>query len=94
MRRKLPEVTLPRGTKRLRPRITRGNVTPMVKSASAIIEEKGGPTAFAKAVGKNPGAVRLWKHRNYFPRSAWPEINSAFPDLALDVLRAVEAGVQ
>lgn len=63
----------------------------MVKSAAVIIEEKGGSTAFANAVGKSAGAVRLWKHRDYFPRQAWPEINGAFPDLPLDVLRAIEA---
>jgi hypothetical protein len=63
----------------------------MVKSAAKVIEDKGGPKVFAEKVGKPAGTVRLWKHRDYFPRTAWPEINSAFPDLALDVLRAIEA---
>lgn len=63
----------------------------MIKSAKQIIDDKGGPSVFAEAVGYKAGAVRLWKHRDYFPRKAWPDINSAFPDLALDVLRAVEA---
>jgi hypothetical protein len=63
----------------------------MIKSAAEIIDEKGGAAKFAEAVGVPKGRVRLWKHRNYFPRQQWPEINSAFPDLALDVLRAVEA---
>lgn len=62
----------------------------MRKSASDIIEEKGGSAIFAERVGQTPGAVRVWKSRNRFPRTAWPEINSAFPDLTLDVLKEIE----
>lgn len=74
----------------LQAEVTNGNVTAMTKSPADIIHAKGGPAAFAAAVGKEPGAVRLWKHRNRFPRNAWPEIISAYPDLTLDVLRKVE----
>jgi hypothetical protein len=60
-------------------------------SAAKIIEAKGGPAAFATKVSRRPGAVRAWKHRNYFPREAWPEIIGAFPDLALEKLMEIEA---
>lgn len=63
----------------------------MAKSVSEIIEDKGGPSKFAEAVGKDAGAVRLWKFRDKFPRTAWPEISGAFPDLSQDVLVAIEA---
>lgn len=38
-----------------------------------------------------PGAVRMWKQRNTLPRTNWPEIIAAFPDLTLDELRGIEA---
>jgi hypothetical protein len=60
-------------------------------SPAEIIDAKGGPTAFAAKVKRRPGAVRAWKHRNYFPREAWPEIINAFPDLALEKLIEIEA---
>jgi len=63
----------------------------MSNSPAQIIDEKGGPAAFASKVGKRPGAVRAWKHRNTLPREAWPEIIQAFPDLTLERLIAVEA---
>lgn len=63
----------------------------MAKSVSEIIDEKGGPAAFAEAVGKSDGTIRVWKCRDKFPRGAWPEISEAFPDLTQDALRAAEA---
>ena len=60
-------------------------------SAAQVIDAKGGPAAFASKVNRRPGAVRAWKHRNYFPREAWPEIINAFPDLGLDSLIKIEA---
>jgi hypothetical protein len=60
-------------------------------SAADIIAAKGGPSAFADKIRRNPGAVRVWKHRNYFPREAWPEIITAFPDLPLEKLIKIEA---
>lgn len=65
----------------------------MSTTVAAIIDEKGGPAAFAEKVGKTPGAVRVWKHRNQFPREAWPEIITAFPDLSLSRLIEIEGGV-
>jgi hypothetical protein len=66
----------------------------MGNSAAKIIDAKGGPTAFAARVKSSPGVVRAWKHRNYFPREAWPEIITAFPDLMLDKLLEMEADLR
>jgi len=63
----------------------------MGNSAAEIIVAKGGPSTFADKIKRNPGAVRVWKHRNYFPREAWPEIITAFPDLPLEKLIKIEA---
>lgn len=62
-----------------------------MSSASELIDAKGGPAAFAEKVQRSPGAVRVWKHRNYFPREAWPEIMRAFPDIDLDRLMRLES---
>lgn len=59
-------------------------------SAASLISANGGPTAFAAKVNRRAGAVRAWKHRNCFPREAWPEIIRAFPDITLDVLMQLE----
>lgn len=62
----------------------------MVTSAHQFIGEKGVP-AIRLATGRSEGAVRVWKHRNRFPRDVWPELASAFPEeLTLDVLRLIE----
>lgn len=63
----------------------------MPSSAAEIIKSKGGPAAVAARVGYRPGAVRAWKHRNCFPREAWPEILRAFPDITLDKLMEIES---
>ena len=78
-------------TLRLRLCATIGNVIAMLDSVASIIEAKGGSAAFALKVNRKPGAVRAWKHRNYFPREAWPEIIQAFPDLNLERLMKLEA---
>lgn len=36
------------------------------------------------------GAVRVWKHRDRFPREAWLELSQAFPELTLEVLKGIE----
>ena len=61
-----------------------------METPAQIIEKKGGPAAFAEAIGKTPGAVRVMKCRNRFPRKVWPEIVRAFPDLTLDRLEQLE----
>lgn len=56
-----------------------------------FIEAKG-VSAVADATGRTPGAVRVWKHRKRFPREAWGELITAFPEeLSLDRLREIEA---
>jgi hypothetical protein len=59
--------------------------------ASTLIDLHGGPSVFAAKVGHRPGAVRVWKHRNRFPREAWPEILQAVPEITLDFLMQIEA---
>lgn len=61
----------------------------MINSAHQLIEDKG-VSAIAEATRREPGAVRVWKHRNRIPRDAWPELMDAFPDVTLDVLRRLE----
>lgn len=62
----------------------------MVTSAHQFIEEKG-VAAIRLATGRSEGAVRVWKHRNRFPREVWPELVNRFPDeLSLDVLQLIE----
>lgn len=62
----------------------------MVTSAHQFISDKG-VTAIRLATGRTEAAVRVWKHRNRFPRNAWPELATTFPDeLTLDVLRLIE----
>jgi hypothetical protein len=63
----------------------------MIKDASSFIDAKGGNAVVAQATGYQPGAIGLWRHRNRLPRSAWPEILKAFPDVKLDDLLAIEA---
>lgn len=63
----------------------------MIKDASSFIDAKGGNAAVAHATGYQPGAVGLWRHRNRLPRSAWPEILKAYPDVSLDDLLDIEA---
>lgn len=62
----------------------------MVKSPAEFIEAKG-VEALHQATGRSAGAIRVWKHRNRFPREAWLELAQAFPELTLDVLRDLEA---
>jgi len=62
----------------------------MLDTPSRIIKAKGGPARVATLVGKTPGAVRVWKYRDQFPREAWPEIMTAFPEVTLDELLRME----
>lgn len=63
----------------------------MRMTAKEFIDSKGGPAVVARVTGYKPGAVALWRHRNKLPRSAWPEIIGAFPDVSIGDLMAVEA---
>jgi hypothetical protein len=55
-----------------------------------FIVAKGGNAAVAAATGYSAGAVALWRHRKKLPRTAWPEILEAYPDVSLADLRAIE----
>ncbi len=63
----------------------------MAITARDLIEQKGGNSAVAAATGYQPGAVALWRHRNRLPRTAWPELMTAFPDITLADLLAIES---
>lgn len=63
----------------------------MINTAAELIEAKGGSAAFAEAIKRDPAAVRMMKHRNKLPRSVWPEIVHAFPEVTLDQLKHIEA---
>lgn len=54
-----------------------------------IIDEKGA-AHIAERLNKPVGTVRVWKTRNCIPRSAWPEISAAFPDLTTERLLELE----
>lgn len=56
---------------------------------SEFIEAKG-VAEVADATNRTTGAVRVWKHRNKFPKEAWLELSTAFPELTLDVLRELD----
>jgi hypothetical protein len=55
-----------------------------------FIKAKGGAAVFAAAIGKKSGAVRMMRCRGVLPRSVWPEIISAYPEISLDDLMALE----
>lgn len=63
----------------------------MQETPAQLIDRKGGAAAFAKAIGVEASAVRMMKHRQRLPRSCWPEIMTAFPDVSLAHLMAIEA---
>jgi hypothetical protein len=58
----------------------------MVHSPAQFIDTVG-VEKLHEVTGRTEGAIRVWKHRNMFPRDAWLELNKAFPTLTLDVLK-------
>lgn len=62
--------------------------------ANFIRKELGGATNVAKRTGKTPSAVRMWVHRDVVPRSVWPDLLEAFPDLTLKRLKEIEAATR
>lgn len=62
----------------------------MSQSPAQFIEDTGTAT-IAERLQKREGTVRTWKSRNRLPRSAWPELLLAFPDLTVERLKAIEA---
>lgn len=63
----------------------------MDRTPAKFIEDMGDATAMAKAIGTDAARVRMWKHRNRIPRHVWPELQEAYPDVTVDVLKAIEA---
>jgi hypothetical protein len=61
------------------------------KTHLEIISDKGGPSKMAAALNVKPARTRMWKLRKRIPRSVWPELIEAYPDLNTDVLKAGEA---
>jgi hypothetical protein len=54
-----------------------------------IISKHGGSKKVSELTGYSPGAVRLWKHRDRFPRQVWPELVKSL-GLRLDDLMTME----
>lgn len=50
-----------------------------------------GAHAIAVRTGRSIGTVRMWKHRGFIPRHAWPEIMQAFPAVTMETLLKCEA---
>lgn len=47
--------------------------------AKTLIVELGDYADLATRIGVSASATANWKHRNVIPRTAWPEILTAFP---------------
>lgn len=62
------------------------------RAVAALIEELGGAKAVSTKTGHKAGTVRKWKCVNALPRSAWPDLQKAFPQISLDRLLDVESG--
>lgn len=63
----------------------------MAQTPREFIDKRlGGTNAAAEATGRKPNAVRMWAHRRTIPRTVWPDLQEAYPDLTLDELRALE----
>lgn len=50
----------------------------------------GGPATAAEKLNMRPRTVEMWAYRKRIPRTAWPDLIAAYPDLTLDELRALE----
>lgn len=66
----------------------------MADTVRTFVDSLNGNAAVAKATGHSEGAVALWVHRNRLPRSAWPEVMTAFPDVTLARLLDLEKACQ
>lgn len=62
-----------------------------MSTSHADIIKQMGATKMARKLDMKPARVRTWKLRNKIPRTAWPEVVEAFPDLTLEKLKASEA---
>lgn len=59
-------------------------------TASDLIVNHGDAEGFAAAINARVGTVRVWKSRNSIPRTAWPEIQRAIPNVTLESLLETE----
>lgn len=62
----------------------------MVHPVEKLIDDKGGPEGLANAGVMSLGYARVCRSRKRLPRTVWPDIMRAFPDVTLDVLLEVE----
>lgn len=62
----------------------------MAQSPAELVKEKGANN-IASALGMKPGTIRMWRKRDRIPRTVWPDLTEAFPDLDTPTLRAIEA---
>lgn len=51
---------------------------------------KTGIDRIAEGIGLKPNAVKQWKVRNAIPPKHWPKISTAFPDLTIEKLVAID----
>lgn len=72
-------------------RFAMSEVATFERPVAAFIEKLGGTAVVSERTGHKPGAVRKWKCVGVLPRSAWPEIQKAFPEVSLDCLLELEA---
>lgn len=61
------------------------------RSVAKFIDELGGTPAVAEKTGHRAGTIYKWRCVNVLPRSAWPEVLKAFPEVSVDALLALEA---
>jgi hypothetical protein len=62
----------------------------VTQSHPQIIDSCGGATAVAEKMRVKPARVRMWIFRRRIPRSAWPEVIEAYPNLSVEALKAAE----
>lgn len=61
------------------------------QTVAELIDAKGGPAVFAEKVKRSANNVCVWKFRNRIPRTAWPEVIEAFPEISIADLKGIEA---
>lgn len=67
----------------------------MANQPRAFIDDRlGGTDTVSEKIQRTPSAVRMWVHRRTVPRSIWPELLEAYPDLTIDELKAVNTAAK
>lgn len=62
----------------------------MAKTVADIISDLGGTDEVAGRLSQKPGTVRMWRFRRNIPRTVWPDIQVAFPQVSLATLLDAE----